>query len=287
MLKKVGFLAILVFLSFSTSLAYFDLGKPTDFVDDYTNTLSVEQKGALESKLARFEAETTNEVFVVIIQNLQGDTIENFANTLFNNWGIGKKDLNNGVLFLISLDERRMRIEVGYGLEPYITDAEAFALIDKIAKPAFREGDYFTGIDVVTDSIFDLVSGREVVLEQEQSLVSIFSWDSIFTIVFVLIIFLGSFLARTKSWWAGGLIGVIIGTIVGFFTDYKLGIVSAIILLPIGLIFDYGVSRADNYQRKYGRSPWWWGGGGFGGGGGGFGGGGGGRSGGGGASGGW
>jgi uncharacterized protein len=286
MLKKLGLFLLLALLPLSISLAYFDLGRPTGFVDDYTNTLSAEQKSVLESKLATFEKETSNEVFVVIIQNLQGDTVENFANTLFNNWGIGKKDKNNGILFLISLDEHRMRIEVGYGLEPYVTDAQAFQLIDKIAKPAFKGSDYYGGIYGVSDAIFGLIRGTYSVPSVDSNSNGGLDWDLVFFFGYIIIMFFGSFLAKSKSWWAGGVIGLILGIILGWINGLNFGIWSTAILLPIGLVFDFIVSRAQQQRRDSGSYPWWFGGG-SGGFGGGFGGGGGGGSGGGGASGGW
>lgn len=199
MYRKPAFILVVLLLPINAAFAYYDLGKPTGFVDDYTNTLTLEQKDLLENKLAVFEKQTTNEVFVVVIQSLRGDSVENFANELFNNWGIGKKDKNNGVLFLISLDEHQTRIEVGYGLESLVTDAQAFQLIDKIAKPAFRNLDYYDGIDTVITNLFTLVNGGELNSNSEQGSFDIKSF--VIDIVILLIIL---FLSKGSIWWFGG-----------------------------------------------------------------------------------
>ncbi len=287
MFKKISVYLLLFLIPLNISLAYFDLGKPTGFINDYTKTLSLEQKSYLEQKLSTFEKETSNEIFAVVIQSLQGDSVENFANQLFNTWGIGKKGKNNGVLFLVALDDRRMRIEVGYGLEPYLTDAQSFQLIDKIAKPSFRNADYFGGMNGVLDGITGLIKGTYSLPIDNDGNASIMDYfELIFFFGYLIIMFLASVLGSSKSWWAGGVIGLIIGIILGFIKGFNFGIWSSAILFPVGLLFDLAVSKAHQQKKESGKYPWWAGGG-SGGFGGGFGGGGGGSSGGGGASGGW
>ena len=99
--------------------------------------ISAEQKQTLETKLSQFEKDTSNELSVVTIEDLKGDTIENFAVKLFEDWGIGKKDKDNGVLLLIAKNDRQMKIEVGYGLEGALTDAQSFWIIQNVMRPAF------------------------------------------------------------------------------------------------------------------------------------------------------
>ncbi|MEI6191420.1 MAG: TPM domain-containing protein [bacterium] len=290
MLKKL--LISIVFcliLPVCLSFAYFDLGAPIGFVNDYTGTLSAEQKSSLETKLASFEKTTTNEVFVVVINSLQGDSIENFANKLFNTWGIGKKEKNNGALFLVSLDDRKMRIEVGYGLEGVLTDAQTFQMIDKIAKPAFRSSDYFGGIDKVTNSILGTISGdinaipSDLPVNNSQDNVGpyiAYIFFGLFGLAFSTVLLRTFFLmfwgiAKTKSWYAGGIIG-------GFIAYVTSSIFNSVIiflgLILVGLLIDFLASKylgawASGLEQKYKhkKKPWWYGGGsgGFGGGGGG------------------
>jgi uncharacterized protein len=116
------------------------------FVNDYTNTMSKDWKSKTEQLVAKVERETKCEIAVAVIDNLKGLTIEDYAVRLFEKWGIGKKDKDNGVLLLVSMDERELRIEVGYGLEGVITDIEAKNLIDNVIVPRFKENNYDSGI---------------------------------------------------------------------------------------------------------------------------------------------
>jgi uncharacterized protein len=285
--------------------AYYNPGKPTGFVNDYTGTLSAADVQQLNQKLSDFEKQSSNEISVVIIPSLQGDTIENFAAQLFKDWGIGKKDKDNGILLLIAKDDHKIRIEVGYGLEGALTDVQSAAIIRDDLTPAFRQNDFTGGIQKATDDIEAATRG-----EYQQSAASSapggsndmgwkFFFDHFqFLVGFVLIfgVWITSILARSKSWWGGGVAGGIIGIILGAINGFLyLGLISLAILIPLGLLFDFVISRVYQSSKVSGRTPpWWggghWGGGGFGGGssgGGGFGGFGGGSSGGGGASGGW
>jgi len=280
------------------SFAYFNPGKPAGFVNDYAGMLGVDQKQALETKLAAFEKETSNEISVAIIPSLQGDTIENFAVQLFKDWGVGKKNNDNGVLLLIAKDDRQMRIEVGYGLEGALTDAQSYGIINNDLTPAFRQSDYYGGIDKATNDIIAATRGEYSGSGAAPAATSGgvnptinqifgFGW-----FIFFGLIFLASVLGRSKSWWAGGVLGGILGIVVGLLFGFVfVGIATLAVFIPLGLLFDFVVSRAYQKGKDTGHMPWWIGGrgprGGGGFGGGGFGGFGGGGSGGGGASGRW
>lgn len=116
------------------------------FVNDYTNTMSKNWKSKTEQLVLKVERETKCEIAIAVIDNLKGLTIEDYAVRLFEKWGIGKKDKDNGVLLLVSMDERELRIEVGYGLEGIITDIEAKNIIDEVIVPRFKENNYDSGI---------------------------------------------------------------------------------------------------------------------------------------------
>jgi len=272
-------------------LAYANPGKPSGFVNDYAGILASDQKIALENKLASLEQETGNEIAIVTIPNLGGDTIENFAVKLFEDWKIGKKGKDNGILVLVVKEERKIKIEVGYGLEGALTDAQSFWIIDKIMKPAFQQENYYQGIDGAADKIIAATKGETIPGENTDgnlnilnNLPALLGWG------FFILLWLGSILGRSKSWWLGGIIGGVIGIIIGFIKGFLFfGVISFLILILFGLLFDFFVSRAYKTGKEKGRIPWWAGGGRRGGGfpGSGFGGFGGGRSGGGGASGGW
>ena len=278
---------ILLFIAMPV-LAYYNPGVPSGFVNNYAGMLSDADKQKLEIKLAQFEKDSSNEISVVIIQSLEGDTIEDFAVKLFEDWQIGKAKNDNGILILIARDDSQMRIEVGYGLEGALTDAQSWWIINDIMKPAFQEGKYYKGIDRAVDKIISATKGEYLPsLPAKPTAGKSFSWDLIFSFGCFIIMWLASILGRSKSWWVGGVLGGIVGVIIGLIKGFIIfGLASIAILAPFGLLFDYIVSKNYKKHKSRGAIPWWIGGG-RGGGRGGFGGFGGGSSGGGGASGSW
>ncbi len=278
--KSWFLIPILFLLTFSSSLAYESPGSPTGFVNDYADILTDEQETILESKLTSLSTTNGSEVAVVTIQSLQGDTIENYAVSLFAEWGIGKEGSDTGLLLLVSLEDREMRIEVGYGLEGTITDAQSYWIIHNVITPPFKNGDYYIGIDGAVDKIIEAITGGVIIPNDQSQDTTYTTFEQVivnsilFGTMFLSIIF-----GYTKSFWLGGVLGLVVGFGVGmYFQSIQTGIEFGIILGIIGLIFDFLVSR----RSKGGGSGF----GGFGGGGG-FGGFGGGSSGGGGASGKW
>lgn len=267
--------------------AYTSPGKPVGFVNDFAGLIAPAERTALEGKLSGFAQASGNKIVMTTIATLGGDTIENFANELFNEWEIGKKGADNGALILIARDERKVRIEVGYGLEPVLTDAIANAIIRTNFTPHFASGDFAGGLNAGIDEMSKVIYDSEAPVAPEQNGTDWVSSDFLF-ILFFIPLWLGSILGRSKSWWAGGVVGSIVGITLGFLFGFLyVGVAAIAVLIPVGLLFDFIVSRA--YARSVGkglRAPWWIGGGGGGHGsfGGGFGGFGGGSSGGGGAS---
>jgi len=183
-IKNIVISFVLLLLFATSVVAYYDLGSPEGYVNDYTNTLTYEQKDALESKIAAFEQESTNEIAVVIIDSMKGDYIENFAVKLFESWGIGKEKEDNGVLILVSMSERQMRIEVGYGLEGSLTDAQASWIIKNVMVPNFKENKYYEGIDQSVDKIIAITKGEFEVPEED-------SISPLTVLVFIVILILG------------------------------------------------------------------------------------------------
>lgn len=291
---KRGLAAIIIALVLGApvaALAYTNPGNPQGFVNDFAGVLSSSEKSSLESKLSDFDSKTGNEIAVATIQSLDGDTVENFAVKLFQDWSIGKKGKDNGVLLLVAVQDRNVRIEVGYGLEGVLTDAQSYWIIQNIMLPAFRDGKFYDGINGAVDKVIAVTQGETIPGASTTSSTPNVNIDW-FWFILVLPVWLASILGRSKSWWAGGVIGGIVGVILGFIYGFLyFGIISIVLLIPLGLLFDYFVSKSYAKAKSSGRMPPWWIGGGWGGrgggGGGGFGGFGGGRSGGGGSSGSW
>lgn len=130
------------------------------FVTDETNTLRPEQLSALTTKLSNFERATSNQIVVYIIPSLNGESLEDISVTLAEKNKIGKKDKNNGVLLLIVKDDRKIRIEVGYGLEGALTDALSSKIIRNDITPEFKSGRYYEGIDKGIDAIISVTKGE-------------------------------------------------------------------------------------------------------------------------------
>ncbi|MEK9183067.1 MAG: TPM domain-containing protein [Patescibacteria group bacterium] len=296
---KMKILAILFFsLFFPLGVwAYYPLPHPAGFVNDYAGMLSANMKAQLETELAAFQEQTKHEIAVVTIKSLEDDTIENFAVKLFEAWGVGTIGADNGVLFLISKDDRQMRIEVGYGLEGALPDATAWQIIDKIATPAFKNSDFDNGILQSVRAIESAVKGEDVsgrLAETNKKngwfgMINQFGYLFFFLFLAAMELF-AHFLSKSKRWWPGGLIGAVLGLIIGLIVFATVGaVVLTIILGLLGLLIDYKASkRGPDGWGKGGRGGMFFGGGGRGGfGGGGFGSFGGGHSGGGGAGGRW
>ncbi|MDO8424276.1 MAG: TPM domain-containing protein [bacterium] len=257
------------------ALGYTSPGKPAGFVNDFAGLLKLETVVALNEKLDQFSKETGNEIAVVTVSGLGDETVETYAEKLFQEWGIGKEKEDNGILLLIAPTERVMRIEVGYGLEPVITDIESGRIIREILTPAFQAGNYDEGVIQAIEHLVLLAQGEAVPVTNTPV-----NWPRWMIYAGFIFIWLASILARSKSWWAGGVVGGVVGVI--FFA----GIVYILACITAGLLLDFLVSRSyKKSMAKGGVPPWWIGGGG--GKGGGFGGFGGGMSGGGGASGRW
>jgi uncharacterized protein len=162
-------------------------------VVDGANLLKPEERAALESKLKAHEDKTSDQVVVATVRSLEGTSIEDYANRLFRHWQLGQKKTNNGVLLLVAPNERKVRIEVGYGLEGALTDALSKIIITTAIAPQFQKGDFAGGIDAGVDAVLSILTGdaeewqrRAEVREDEQ--ISDFDKLVIF-IVFALIAF--------------------------------------------------------------------------------------------------
>ncbi|NOS86362.1 MAG: hypothetical protein HOP31_14590 [Ignavibacteria bacterium] len=130
------------------------------YVTDKTGTLTSSQLKTLESKLAAFEKETSNQLVVWMEPSLDGNSVEDRSYELAEQNGIGQKDKNNGVLLYIAKDDRKLRIEVGYGLEGALTDALSSQIIRKEITPQFKKGNFFEGINAGVDAIIQATKGE-------------------------------------------------------------------------------------------------------------------------------
>jgi len=266
-------------------------------VTDTTGTLTSDQAAALEAKLRTFEQEKGSQVAVLIVPTTQPEVIEQYALRVAEAWKIGRERVDDGAILIVALEDRKLRIEVGYGLEGALTDATSNRIIDEDIVPAFRRGDYYGGIETGVDRMLRVIEGEPLPEPELRSPSQRF--DGLFQLLpflFIFVLVVGSVLRRTLgrvggAFATGGLVGFLTWVMVGILGIALVTGVLAFVLALLGGLGGGGPGAGgDNwYSRRHGRG--WGYPGGFGGGGGGFGGGGwsggGGSFGGGGASGGW
>ncbi|MBI3675064.1 MAG: TPM domain-containing protein [Proteobacteria bacterium] len=139
----------------------------TGRVVDEAGILSSDTKQQLDGMLAEHEKQTTNQVVVVTLKSLQGNTIEDYGYRLGRAWGIGQKGKNNGALVIVAPNEHAVRIEVGYGLEGELTDAQSRLIIENVILPQFKKGDYDKGVLDGTTILLKVLGGDASALPQE------------------------------------------------------------------------------------------------------------------------
>ncbi len=133
---------------------------PPRLVNDFAQALNAQQLRLLENKLRNYNDSTSNEIAVVIIGSTGPYDISQYGAELAEKWKIGKSKKDNGVLLLVAMDDRKVSISTGYGLEPVITDADSKRLIDNYILPNFRNGNYFEGMDQTTSILMAMASGE-------------------------------------------------------------------------------------------------------------------------------
>ena len=133
---------------------------PPRLVNDLANMLRPEEIQALEQKLVNYNDTTSTQIAIVTVTSLGPYEVADFAYRIGETWGVGGKGKNNGILILVSKNERKVNISTGYGLEHVIPDAYAKRIIEQIIKPAFKRNDFYGGFNSATDQIILLASGE-------------------------------------------------------------------------------------------------------------------------------
>jgi len=141
-----------------------DLGflpnQPTGMVNDYADMLTPNEENLLERKLRTYRDTTSNVIAIAILESLEGNSRDEVATELFNNWRMWEGDRYNGILILISEADRELKIEVGYGLEGAVPDAMANRIVQDILVPNLRSGTVYAGLDRATSAMIQLASGE-------------------------------------------------------------------------------------------------------------------------------
>ena len=167
-MKKTS-LFLFVFLLLANVIFSQNIPEPqtSRYVHDFAGLFTDLDAVRLDAKLKAYEQKTSIEIAVVTVKTLDGYEIEPFANKLFNKWGIGKAKVNSGLLILIAPNERKWRFEIGYGLEPYLTDGDAGAIGRKIFPPAFKKQLYYEGVDIAVNLVIASLGNSTAEVRQE------------------------------------------------------------------------------------------------------------------------
>jgi uncharacterized protein len=257
--------------------------KLTARVTDQTGTLTGAARAALEEKLRAFEESRGSQVAVLVVPTLGPEAIEEFAGRVADAWQLGRQGVDDGVLFLVAMQERKMRIHTGRGVQGTLTDALSRRIVADIVAPRFRSGDYPGGIEAGVDAIMQAIEGEELPLPERRGGAAAApeaSLGNFVVLAFILVPFVATVLRSIfgRLFGAGiasGLTGLAGWLLVG---SLALGIVAALFAFLFALFGGTGVARGAR------RGGWggvalpgggWGGGGGFGrggfgGGGGGF-----------------
>ncbi len=167
--RRVVMSSVMVVLVLAVTAGALDVPYLSGRVNDQAMMLEDTFEGQLEEQLRLLEEETGAQVAVLTIASLEGDPIEDFSIRVVQTWKLGREGVDDGVLLLVARDDRRMRIEVGYGLEGALTDAQAGRIIDSLMTPRFREGDFEGGIGSAVGAISAAVRGEALELPEPRS----------------------------------------------------------------------------------------------------------------------
>lgn len=215
----VGVLALLsVAFLFVPARAALSFPPLTGRVVDDAGALSADTRAQLDQMLAAEEKQTTNQIVVVTLKSLGGTTIEDYGYQLGRHWGIGQKGKDNGALIIVAPSEHKVRIEVGYGLEGELTDAQTKIVIERYMVPAFKRGDYDGGVLAGTQAVLQLLGGVALsppqypAADQSQDDGGI-GWAGVIVFLFIWLVFgrffwplflLGGLGGRGNGGWGGG-----------------------------------------------------------------------------------
>lgn len=283
-LSSIRWLIITVVLLLFAFSAHAEVAVPPlkSHVTDLTGTLTPQQINELEATLMNFEKASGSQIAVLIVPTTKPEEIEQYSIRVVDQWKLGRKKIDDGILLLIAKDDHKVRIEVGYGLEGAVPDAIAKRIIEEVIIPSFKNGDYSGGINAGVNTLIKVISGEPLPAPKETGTNKITGSSDLWVYIFFIAAAIGIFFQKIFGKLLGSLIvSVLVGLVAWFFIDI---IIAAVI---IGIIAFFLMLWIGSDGGKYGGGGWGGGWGGGSGGGSSWGGGGGGGFGGGGSSGSW
>lgn len=164
---------------------------------DYAGVLAAHDAEELERKLVAIDNSSSNQIAVVTVNSLNGEAIEDVANETFRAWGIGDKKNNNGILLLIAINDRKVKIETGYGLEGAIPDIVANSIIKKDIVPAFKQQNYLGGINAAVDDLAKAAVGEYNVTRERGKSLGSKAVITIIKVVFIIIVIIIFFVGKS------------------------------------------------------------------------------------------
>ena len=242
-------------------------------VTDLSATLTSDQRAALEQKLAALEARKGSQVAVLLVPTTQPETVEEYAVRVFDQWKLGRKGMDDGVLLLVAKNDRKLRIEVGYGLEGAIPDAIARRVIDEDIVPLFKQGNFYGGISAGADRVSKLIEG-ELMPPPRRTAAPGSGWstETLFIGFIILVMasqllhsLLGRFLGAGVAGIAAGIVGYLLA---GLAAAAIIGLIAFVISLFAGATGRRASGWSSGGNWSSGGGSWSSGGGGFSGGGG-------------------
>ena len=281
-LRRASLAAIALLCAFAV-IAQVTVPKLTARVTDLTDTLTTAQRTGLEQRIAAFEAAKGSQIAVLIVATTQPEAIEQYAIRVAEQWKIGREGVDDGVLLLVAMKDRTLRIEVGYGLEGALSDAITKRIIEEAIVPRFKQGDFYGGIETGLTRIMSVMEGEVLPDRASSGRSGASGLEGLLGIAFILIFVVGGMIRALFGRTLGsGLIGAV-GGVAGWLMLGSLaaavvvGLIAAVLSLMGGM---GGIGGLGTRGRGSGYSGGWGGGGmrggsgGWSGGGGGFGGGG-------------
>ena len=228
-------------------------------VTDLTGTLSAQQRGELESRIAAYESRRGSQIAVLLLPTTKPEEIEQYSIRVAEAWKIGRKGVDDGLILVVAKDDRTLRIEVGYGLEGIIPDSLAKRVIDERIVPRFREGDFYGGVRDGVDQLIRLAEGEKLPPPEQGGLHERLPPQNVFNYLvpgIILCAILGSLFKAALGRLPGS---AATGAVVGVIAWLLFGLGIAALAFLIGCVLAYAnTGRGSGWSSGSGGS---WGGG--------------------------